>query len=71
MSAAKVSKDGSHRLFERDPETARVVSEMLLDLEKDGLQAVRRYSKRFDQWDPPNFELDEKQIQEAISRRET
>jgi sulfopropanediol 3-dehydrogenase len=68
MSAVKVVKDGGHRLFERDPETARVVSEMLLDLEKDGLQAVRRYSRQFDQWDPPSFELDEKQIQEAVSR---
>jgi len=63
----KVVKDGGHRLFERDPETARVVSEILLDLEKDGLPAVRRYSRQFDQWDPPNFELSEKQIQEAVS----
>ncbi len=61
-------KDGGHRLFENDPETAQLVSEMLLDLEKHGLDAVRRYSAKFDEWTPPSFELDAKQIREAISR---
>lgn len=36
----KIVKEGGHRLFERDPETARVVTEMLLDLEKNGMDAV-------------------------------
>jgi sulfopropanediol 3-dehydrogenase len=62
----KISKDGGHRLFEKDPETAKVVSQMLLDLEKNGMDAVRKYSKQFDDWNPDNFELDEKQIDEAI-----
>ena len=30
----KVFKEGGHRLFERDPECAEIVSKMLLDLEK-------------------------------------
>jgi sulfopropanediol 3-dehydrogenase len=38
----KVVKQGGHRLFEQDPETARVVAEMLTDLEAHGLDAVRR-----------------------------
>ena len=25
-------KEGGHRLFEKDPETARIVSDMLIDL---------------------------------------
>ena len=50
-------KPGGHRLFETDRETARVVSEMLLELERDGMDAVRRYSRKFDGWDPPQFEL--------------
>ena len=62
----KVLKEGGHRLFERDPETAWVVSEMLLDLDKNGVVAVRKYSRRFDDWDPPDFELGEAQIEEAI-----
>ena len=61
-------KDGGHRLFENDPETARVVSEMLLDLEKNGLEAVRRYSEKFDGWRPERFELSRKEIGEATAR---
>ncbi len=63
----KMFKEGGHRLFEKDPETSRVVSEMLLDLEKNGLDAVRRYSRKFDDWDPASFELSERQIADAIA----
>jgi len=59
----KVIKPGGHRLFEQDPETASVVSKMLLDLEKNGMDAVRKYSQEFDQWDPPSFRLSESEIQ--------
>ena len=64
----KVIKSGGHRLFEQDPETASVVSCMLLDLEKNGMDAVRKYSKQFDQWDPPSFRLSEAEIQEGIGK---
>jgi sulfopropanediol 3-dehydrogenase len=64
----KIYKPGGHRLFEKDPETAKVVSEMLLDLEKNGVDAVRKYSQKFDDWNPANFELNDKQVQEAISK---
>ncbi len=63
----KTMKKGAHRLFEQDRETARVVSEMLLDLEKRGMDAVRAYSERFDAWSPPSFELAPGQVQEAIA----
>ncbi len=63
----RIYKNGGHRLFENDPETARVVSEMLLDLEKNGMDAVRRYSAKFDDWNPDSFELTEKQIDDAIA----
>ncbi|RKX64504.1 MAG: histidinol dehydrogenase [Tenericutes bacterium] len=64
----QVFKDGGHRLFENDSETAEVVSGMLLDLEKHGMDAVRKYSRKFDDWDPENFELSDEQIQEAIAQ---
>ena len=60
-----VVKAGGHRMFERDPETARVVTEMLLDLERRGMDAVREYSQRFDGWNPESFELGTHQIDEA------
>ena len=38
----RIVKQGGHRLFTQDPETGRVVSEMLSDIEKHGLDAVRK-----------------------------
>jgi sulfopropanediol 3-dehydrogenase len=64
----RIFKEGGHRLFEKDPETARAVGEMLADLEAHGLEAVRRYSRKFDDWDPASFELTSAQIGEAIER---
>ena len=63
----KIIKDGGHRLFENDPETAKLVSEMLLDLEKHGFDAVRRYSEKFDDWKPKSFELTPQEIKAAIA----
>ncbi len=64
----RIFKEGGHRLFDKDPETVQIVSDMLLDLEKNGMDAVRRYSRKFDNWDPPDFELDEKQVSESIDK---
>ncbi|MBN1428487.1 MAG: histidinol dehydrogenase [Anaerolineae bacterium] len=62
----RVVKQGGHWLFEEDVETARYVSEMLLDLRKNGMDAVRSYSRKFDDWAPRDFELSPQQIDEAI-----
>jgi len=64
----KIYKEGDHRLFENDLDTSKVVSKRLLDLEKNGMDAVHNYSIKFDNWDPVDFELSEKQIKEAISK---
>src|SRR5687768_18178632 len=61
----KIIKNGGHRLFESDPETSRIVSEMLLDLERKGMDAVRKYSERFDGWNPSSFELTREQMEQA------
>lgn len=63
----RIIKQGGHRLFETDQETARVVSGMLVDLEKNGMDAVRKYSAKFDDWNPDSFELSDSQIEEAIN----
>jgi sulfopropanediol 3-dehydrogenase len=64
----KTLKEGRQRLFGQDHETAAVVSEMLLDLERNGMDAVRRYSRKFDDWDPPEFHLSGVQVAEAIGQ---
>lgn len=62
----QILKDGTHRLSEQDAETAAAVTRMLVDLEKHGMDAVRRYSQQFDDWAPADFELSPAQIAEAI-----
>ncbi|MDD3997901.1 MAG: histidinol dehydrogenase [Sphaerochaetaceae bacterium] len=63
----KILKSGGHRIFEKDDQTSAVVSRMLSELEKNGMDAVRKFSRELDQWDPPSFELSEKEIEEAKS----
>ncbi|HZY74034.1 MAG TPA: histidinol dehydrogenase [Edaphobacter sp.] len=63
----KLIKAGGHRLFEQDAETAAIVSAMLVDLEKNGMDAVRRYSQKFDDWSPTSFRLNASEIESAIA----
>ena len=62
-----VYKEGGHRLFQNDSECAEIVSRMLADLEKRGMDAVREYSKKFDDWSPADFELSPAQVDTAIA----
>src|SRR4051812_48945181 len=64
----RVLKEGGHRLFETDPETARYVTQMLSHLRARGMDAVREFSAKFDEWSPKSFELTSAQIDEAIGR---
>jgi len=40
-------------------EVRQTVSEMLARIEREGLDAVRDYSRRLDDWDPPSFVVDD------------
>ncbi len=64
----EVIKHGTQRVFERDTETAAIVSRMLIELERDGMDAVRRYSTQFDGWTPPGFRLTPAEIDAAIAQ---
>src|SRR5689334_5724545 len=63
-----ILKAGRQRLFEQDAETAATVTRMLIDLERNGMDAVRRYSQQFDDWNPTDFQLSESQIEAAIAQ---
>jgi sulfopropanediol 3-dehydrogenase len=41
------------------------VSEMLSTIERDGVDAVRAYSRELDNWDPPSFEVTSAQVAAA------
>ncbi len=63
-----VIKEGGHRLFEDDPETARTVAELLARLRREGMDAVRALSAQFDDWSPRSFELTPAQVDEAVAQ---
>ena len=46
-------------------EVRRVVSEMLLEIERRGEAAVREYSRRLDDWDPPSFRVTGEEVRAA------
>ncbi|MBI5769213.1 MAG: histidinol dehydrogenase [Verrucomicrobia bacterium] len=64
----KVIKEGGHRLFETDPVTVSYVAELLQQLRARGMDAVREFSAKFDDWSPASFELSAKQIDEAVAQ---
>ncbi|MBM4039075.1 MAG: histidinol dehydrogenase [Planctomycetes bacterium] len=64
----KTIKSGGHTLLQQDAETTRIVSEMLRDIERGGMDAVRKLSKRLDDWDPPSFELGKPEVEEAVAK---
>jgi sulfopropanediol 3-dehydrogenase len=51
-----------------DPRIAAVVSEILLDVERRGIAAVREFSERFDGWSPRRFTVSEDEIDRAVDR---
>jgi len=51
-----------------DGQVRATVETILADIEKRGDQAVREYSKRFDQWDPADFLLSQDAIAQAMGR---
>jgi sulfopropanediol 3-dehydrogenase len=48
-----------------DPAVATRVSEMLLTIERGGVDAVREYSRKLDGWAPSRFEVTADQIEQA------
>lgn len=50
---------------ERREDVRRTVSEMLATIERDGIKAVRDYSRRLDNWDPPSFVVGRDAVQRA------
>jgi len=47
------------------------VRSILNEIRKNGHKAVQEYSKKFDNWDPADFQLTQDQIKEAISKLST
>jgi sulfopropanediol 3-dehydrogenase len=48
-----------------DPQVVERVSAMLLEIERDGMDAVRRYSQQLDSWGPENFRMTRSELDAA------
>ena len=55
-------KTGGRFLFHGDKELEHFVSEVLLELERNKMDAVRKWSKQLDHWEPKEFVLSDTQI---------
>jgi sulfopropanediol 3-dehydrogenase len=49
-------------------EVKRTVDEMLRRIEREGLDAVRHYSRELDGWDPPSFRVSDEEIEAASAQ---
>ena len=54
-------------LQEADSKVKEVVSAVIKDIEANGDDAVRKYSEKFDHWNPASFRLSKDQIEQIIS----
>jgi sulfopropanediol 3-dehydrogenase len=50
------------------PHVRKTVEEMLKDISVRGIEAVREYSKKFDNWSPTSFRLTQAQIDECLAQ---
>src|SRR3954467_14117855 len=54
--------------IKKSDEQVRVaVSEIINSIEKKGDEAVRQYSKKFDNWEPENFRLSAQEVERIIA----
>ena len=51
-----------------DPHVVERVSAMLLEIERDGIDAVRRYSLELDAWDPERFRMSRASSTRPVTR---
>lgn len=50
-----------------DSAVATRVSAMLAEIERDGVDALRRYSRELDRWDPPDFRVADAELEAATA----
>ena len=65
MKYLKKGLDASE-IKKSDDQVRGTVSGIISDIEKNGDEAVKQYSKKFDKWEPDGFRLNSQQIQHII-----
>ena len=59
---SKIVKQAAPQTAAATQEIRDTVAQILADVEREGEAAVRRYSQRFDSWDPPSFIVSDDEI---------
>lgn len=63
----KRGKDAA-AVADADAKARAIVEDILRDVEQRGDEAVRAYSRQFDQWDPKDFTLSQDEIKSAVAK---
>ena len=63
----KRGKDAAS-IAQADAQVRSTVEGILKDIEQRGDEAVREYSRKFDQWEPERFTLSQDEIRAAVAR---
>lgn len=63
-------KKPKHNTDQVTDEIRSTVSEVLSDVERNGTDAVRKYSERFDNWSPDSFRVSPEEIERATEEME-
>ena len=50
-----------------DSAAREIVAKIIADIERDGFEAVRRYSLELDKWDPSSFRLTDEEIEKCVA----
>ena len=66
---ARYLKAGKHTSsgFAVDPTVATAVGGYIEEIRREGIEAVRRLSTKFDRWSPEAFRLSEQEIERCIA----
>jgi sulfopropanediol 3-dehydrogenase len=60
-------KKASPNVTVMSQEIKDTVSRIISDVEREGVAAVRRYSEKFDGWNPPSFRLSQREIEQSLA----
>lgn len=68
FEGVKVLKEATLDVENFDQSVRESVETILNDIQNNGLNAIRKYSEKFDSWSPENFRVDQQTIDEAIKQ---
>lgn len=66
LTTLKAAESHDTQATSSPPHVVEIVRNAILDIERDGDAAVRRFSEKFDKWSPSSFRLSPEEIQSSV-----